>query len=172
MSDDRWIVVRNWEKFQHYTNRNPPWIKLYTSLDADDEWRRLTFAQRGVLVSIWCSYARSRGVVSVRSASNLTGRRISFVQLKALRDAGFITILASKPLALTETKKKKKELGANAPRPKPFDARQNATPKDPVKAIRTMIQNGVITDLVDLEAELQGFHLNSNVGDDLRKLLQ
>jgi hypothetical protein len=35
-----------------------------------------------------------------------------------------------------------------------------------------MIVNGVITDPVDLEAEITGAHLNSNVGDDLRRLLQ
>jgi DNA-binding transcriptional ArsR family regulator len=172
MSDDRWIVVRNWEKFQHYTNRNPPWIKLYTSLDADDEWRQLTFAERGLLVSVWIEYARTRGRLSVSMLTKLSGMRTYSAHLKALRDAGFITIRASKPLALEELEKKKKELGANAPKPKPFEARQNATPKDPAKAIRTMIENGVITDLVDLEAELLGARLNSNVGDDLRKLLQ
>jgi hypothetical protein len=56
----------------------------------------------------------------------------------------------------------------NSPPPQ----RANVLPKDPAQAIRTMIDNGVITDPVDLEAEINGAHLNPNVGDDLRKLLQ
>ena len=34
---DGWIVIPNWEKFQHYTDRNPPWVKLYTELNRRDE---------------------------------------------------------------------------------------------------------------------------------------
>ena len=30
--------VKNWERFQHYRKRNPPWIKLYTSLLDDYEF--------------------------------------------------------------------------------------------------------------------------------------
>ena len=44
-------------------------------------------------------------------------------------------------------------------------------PKDPVQAIRTMIANGVITNLVDLEAELAGAKLNSTIATELRGLL-
>ena len=26
------LRVRNWERYQHYKERNPPWIKLYVEL--------------------------------------------------------------------------------------------------------------------------------------------
>jgi hypothetical protein len=26
------LAIRNWEKFQHYHNRRPPWVKLYTNI--------------------------------------------------------------------------------------------------------------------------------------------
>jgi hypothetical protein len=101
-------------------------------------------------------------------------------QLERLNHAGWIKIVASRPLALArsreeEVREEKKKLGARA-RKQPVDnsnaRRANVLPKDPVQAIRTMIANGVITDAVDLEAELLGARLNPNVGDDLRKLLQ
>lgn len=34
----RFCRVRNWDKFQHYKDRNPPWVKLYTSWADDYEW--------------------------------------------------------------------------------------------------------------------------------------
>ena len=54
---DGWIVIPNWDKFQHYKNRGPVWIKLYTELRDRDEWRHLTLAARGLLASIWIEYA-------------------------------------------------------------------------------------------------------------------
>lgn len=48
-----YLIVRNWAKFQHYRQRNPPWIKLYNTNLEDDTWEELTDAQRGQLVSIW-----------------------------------------------------------------------------------------------------------------------
>lgn len=33
--------VRNWARFQHYTKRHPPWIKLYHDLLDDDEFAAL-----------------------------------------------------------------------------------------------------------------------------------
>ena len=41
---DGWIVIPNWDKFQHYKDRDPVWIKLYLELNSRDDWRRLTFA--------------------------------------------------------------------------------------------------------------------------------
>ena len=34
----RHLKICNWEKFQHYKKRNPPWIKLYASILDDDDF--------------------------------------------------------------------------------------------------------------------------------------
>jgi hypothetical protein len=34
----RTIVVCGWEKFQHYKDRDPPWIKLYRDLLSSESW--------------------------------------------------------------------------------------------------------------------------------------
>ena len=40
------FAIKNWARFQHYTKRHPPWIKLYHDLLDDDEFAGLDhFAQ-------------------------------------------------------------------------------------------------------------------------------
>ena len=99
-----WIVIPNWEKFQHYHDRAPAWIKVYARLAQDDNWLSLSWADRGLLVSIWLAYAQSDGQVRtdfVRGSSGLRPRQDS---LQRLSDAGFLEVSASKPLALARTR--------------------------------------------------------------------
>jgi hypothetical protein len=108
---ERWIVIPNWDKFQHYKDRNPAWIKLYLDLNTRDEWLGLTDAERGLLVSLWLEYARANGVLSTRWLHVRLKVRVYKRHLERLSDAGFIELSASKPLALararveTETEK-------------------------------------------------------------------
>lgn len=51
--------VRNWEKFQHYKDRNPPWVKLYTSWPEDYEWSQWTDASKLLAVCILMLASRS-----------------------------------------------------------------------------------------------------------------
>jgi hypothetical protein len=92
---DDLIVVPRWDKFQHYKDRNPTWIKLYTELETKDEWLDLTYAQRGMLVTIWCAYATHRGRLRVRNLTIGGAQRRSYVHLQALSDAGWIQVRAS-----------------------------------------------------------------------------
>lgn len=101
MSDERWIVIRNWNKFQHYRDRRPPWIKHYLELLADPNYLRLTLAQRGLLAGVWLMYAESRASVMLDTSwlrARLNGR-VTMRDLEALNHAGFIEFSASKPLA-------------------------------------------------------------------------
>jgi hypothetical protein len=103
--NDAWIVIPNWDKFQHYKNRQPTWIKLYTELDHKPEFRRLTYVQRGLLVTIWIKYALGNGLVQTSSIPRPSG--VSGVSMarafKALEQAEFIELSASKPLAQRES---------------------------------------------------------------------
>ncbi len=53
-----YIMVVNWGKFQHYKNRNPPWIKFHTSLLDDYEFQRLPDAAKWQLLLLWLVAAR------------------------------------------------------------------------------------------------------------------
>lgn len=48
---------RNWEKFQHYKDRSPPWIKLHKQLLRDPEFLSLTPYQQATLIKLWLLYA-------------------------------------------------------------------------------------------------------------------
>jgi hypothetical protein len=58
---EQWIVIPNWDSFQHYKNRQPIWIKVYTELLENPDYRSLGGFHRGLLHDIWMLYALSRG---------------------------------------------------------------------------------------------------------------
>lgn len=45
------ISVRNWERFQHYKDRDPPWVKLYRDLLTSESWVLGTDLSRVVQVA-------------------------------------------------------------------------------------------------------------------------
>lgn len=47
------IRVVNWSRFQHYKNRNPPWIKLHRALLDNREWHALSGDASKVLAACW-----------------------------------------------------------------------------------------------------------------------
>jgi hypothetical protein len=157
-------------------------VKLYTELNRRDDWRRLTFAERGVLVSIWVEYGASNGQIRCLDAPLLVGLRSHYAHfyrhLKALVDAGFLDIVASKPLALARSREKeteKKELKApplKRETPKPAPHKSNVQAADGYEAIARMIRNGVIQDETYLDAEIRGYHLDEKLAAELHQMLQ
>jgi hypothetical protein len=57
---------------------------------------------RGLLVTIWLEYARSRGQLPLK-ALQLCTRYTRLSHIESLSDAGFIAIVASRPLALARS---------------------------------------------------------------------
>lgn len=49
----KYLSVCNWDKFQHYKKRNPPWIKLHCELLANYEFNCLQDASKSHLMLIW-----------------------------------------------------------------------------------------------------------------------
>lgn len=47
------MQVKDWQKFQHFHNRKPPWIKLYRDILDDPEWHGLDGLSAKVLVMVW-----------------------------------------------------------------------------------------------------------------------
>src|SRR5262245_45142952 len=112
---ERWIVVEHWNRYQHYGDRSPAWIKNHLDLLHNDGYLELTPNQRAVLHGLWLLYASAHGEVRENTArlSRQLNLRVMRRTLEALNHAGFIRFSASKPLALTrsgetETEKTKK----------------------------------------------------------------
>lgn len=83
--------VKNFDKFQHYKDRSPPWIKLYNELLDDYEFGRLQDASKMHLIAIWLLASRSDNVLPYDP--EWIARRInatSKVNLDQLVEAGFI----------------------------------------------------------------------------------
>jgi hypothetical protein len=53
------IRVINWDKFQQYKDRNPPWIKLHRSLLDNREWSLMPDATAKALIEIWLVVAET-----------------------------------------------------------------------------------------------------------------
>jgi hypothetical protein len=99
---ERWIVIPNWEKLQHYGNRrDPPWFKTYISILHDDAYLNLTGHQRGTLHGLWAIYAASHRQLrdSTTTISRQLNMRVTRATLDALSHAGLIQFSASAPLA-------------------------------------------------------------------------
>jgi hypothetical protein len=107
-----WIIIPNWEKFQHYGDRrSPPWIKLYLALLHDDAFQDLSTADRSALIHLWLLYAMTGRKVREDTAklTRATGQRFTKGTLERLNRAGFIALSASAPLALDVDVEKRRE---------------------------------------------------------------
>jgi hypothetical protein len=137
VSKKSWIVIPNWDKFQHYKDRTPNWVKTYLELLHNDAYLSLTGHCRGVLHGLWLVYASSCGQVTLdtRSLSRQLGLRVTSQQLESLNQAGFIRFRASKPLALEKRRVKEKKESAAAPAPK----RARAAAQTPFQAARDWV---------------------------------
>jgi len=55
------LRIKNWEKFQHYKHRKPPWIKLYRDLLEDKQWNELSGDAAKCLIMLWMIASESEG---------------------------------------------------------------------------------------------------------------
>lgn len=56
-----YLKVKNWTEFQHYKDRDPPWIKMHRKLLNDYEFSRLQDASKLHLMLIWLLAAQFDG---------------------------------------------------------------------------------------------------------------
>ena len=54
------LVPKNWESFQHYKDRCPPWIKLHKGLLDDSSFQRLPTASRALAPMLWLIASESK----------------------------------------------------------------------------------------------------------------
>ncbi len=131
MIDQQWVVVRNWNRFQHYTDRTPPWIKLYTAeLLHDPDWERLSAGSRGTLVTIWCEYALHKGRLPLEVVRKSLGRSYKVAFVEALVHAGYIDVVASKPLALARARVRSREERTNRSLTRAVSSQERAREQD------------------------------------------
>ena len=53
--------IKHWNKFQHFKDRKPPWVKLYRDLLDDIDWHELDAQASKVLVMLWLIASEDEG---------------------------------------------------------------------------------------------------------------
>jgi hypothetical protein len=119
--------IKNWKQFQHYTRRNPPWIRLYRTLLDDREWFALDGDAGKMLIMCWLVASDDDG--NLPSAADLAFRfRMTEKQVNAALSklSHWLEHDASTPLAdclhdatpeqsRAEAETEQRERGADAP---------------------------------------------------------
>lgn len=85
------LRVKNWEKHQHYKNRNPTWIKLHASILNDYELTSCTDRTQLHLIKIWILASKLNGFIPYDGAwvAQQIGSKRS-VDLDLMIAAGFL----------------------------------------------------------------------------------
>lgn len=88
---------KNWQSFQHYKDRRPPWIKLYRNLLDDKDYLRLPTASRALAPCLWLLASESEtgefdgSVDNIAFRLRLTDKEVE-QGLKHLIDKGFFEV--------------------------------------------------------------------------------
>lgn len=86
-----YLYVKNWQKFQHYKDRNPPWIKLHRLLLDDYEFASLPDKSKAHLILIWIFASSNEG--RVPSDAGFLARKLATtdtIMLEELISRGFL----------------------------------------------------------------------------------
>lgn len=102
----QYLRVKNLEQYQHYSTRNPPWIKLYRSLLGDYELRQLTAETRYLYIGclILASECDNRLVSDVKFLSERLGFTVTEEMITSLINSGFL-LASSARRALASARK-------------------------------------------------------------------
>jgi len=106
------IRIRNWHRFQHYRDRNPPWIKLHYDLLSSRDWVMLDDAAK--LLAVVCMLLASRNDGAVPDDPEFI-QRVSYlkkpVDLKPLIECGFLEVADSdrKQMLADDTTEERRE---------------------------------------------------------------
>lgn len=86
--------VRNWERFQHYKDRNPPWIKLHFALLSSQDWVLLDDRSRVLAIACMLVASRNDGFVDCSDRGLAYLQRVAYLHqppdVIPLIDAGFL----------------------------------------------------------------------------------
>lgn len=87
----KYLRVKNWDQFQHYKKRSPPWIKLHRELINDYAFMSLKDQTKAHLMLIWVLAAGSDGLIA-GDAKFIEGRigATSAVDIETLIASGFL----------------------------------------------------------------------------------
>ena len=84
--------IKNWEHYQHYTDRCPPWIKLHYDILSSRDWVMLADASRVLMVVSMVIASRNDGKVPADPEYIARVAYMRNVDFKPLIDVGFLEL--------------------------------------------------------------------------------
>lgn len=94
-----YLYVRNWSKFQHYHDRNPPWIKLHFELLSSQDWVMLADASKALAVACMLLASRDGGRIPHDEKYIKRVAYMESVDFKPLLECGFLASKQEQMLA-------------------------------------------------------------------------
>ena len=91
------LIPKNWQSFQHYKDRNPPWVKLHKTLLDDRDFSRLPIASKALAPMLWLLASESKDGIFDGSIEEIAFRlrwseKDVTIGLKPLIDKGLFSI--------------------------------------------------------------------------------
>jgi hypothetical protein len=90
----RYLQIKNWRDYQHYTGRNPPWIKLHTRLLDDVGFHDLADHLKVQLMALWLVAAKYDNHIPDRvtwlERFNISHKKFD---LDSLINSGFVEVV-------------------------------------------------------------------------------
>jgi hypothetical protein len=129
----RFLAVKDWHRFQHYSDRNPPWIKFYTELLANLEFLQMPEAAQAQLAKLWLLRAQFG---RLPNDPKLLAGKIAVkgkFHLQAIIDAGFL-VLTDNPAVIEERKPPASTAASNGASETDSTDEQNASGSVPASA--------------------------------------
>lgn len=116
-----YLEIKNWSKYQHYKDRNPPWIKLHYEILISEDWVMLADASKALLIACMLLASRNEGKIPYNTDYIKRACNMEYVDLQPLIKSGFLVdaskcsqMLASASTK-TETETEKKKTCAKLP---------------------------------------------------------
>lgn len=86
--------IKNWRNFQHYKDRDPPWIKLHFSILSSSDWVMLDDASRVLAIASMLVASRNQGQIDGSEAGLAYLQRVAYLKRKPdltpLIECGFL----------------------------------------------------------------------------------
>jgi len=105
-AESTWYKIANWEEFQHYKDRCPPWVKLHVSLLSSDDWVVSDDASRVLLIASMVVASKNNGKIDASPRGLAYMRRVAYLNsepdLTPLIDSGFLVPLANASATLAD----------------------------------------------------------------------
>ena len=159
-----YISIKTWEKYQHYHDRNPPWIKLYNAILDDYEYSCLQDDSKLLLISLFLLASKCENKIPadpawIKKKCNLQGK----VNLQLLLDADFITLNGSastllapcKQNGVPETEKRQRKEEKSIFQKKPFPKDYQLTEKH----IEYAQSKGIVSGHEDIFEDFSLYHV-------------